>query len=85
MKLSNKHRKTLEAIFERPTRANIPWMDIEKLFIALGADIEEKGGSVIKVTLVGRQVFHRPHPQKEAKRYMVREVEDFLLMAGISL
>jgi hypothetical protein len=26
--------------------------------------------------------FHRPHPQKEAKRYQVREAREFLIKMG---
>ncbi|MFM5981015.1 MAG: hypothetical protein ACKO9I_10805 [Sphaerospermopsis kisseleviana] len=39
MELNNKHQKTLQDIFENPVRANIPWTDVESLFLALGAEI----------------------------------------------
>jgi len=29
--VNNKHRTTLQAVFERPTRADIRWSDIESL------------------------------------------------------
>jgi len=28
-------------------------------------------------------IFHRPHPEKEAKRYQVRAARDFLELIGI--
>jgi len=28
--------------------------------------------------------FHRPHPQKEAKQYQVRDARDFLTKLGIT-
>ncbi len=35
------HRKTLEAIFARPERADIAWRDVESLLVALGAEVTE--------------------------------------------
>ena len=65
MKVSAKHRATLEAIFADPFRAGIVWSDIEAMLGALGADLEEGRGSRVRVALNGvRAVFHRPHPHK---------------------
>jgi len=36
-----KHRKTLAAIFAKPTMANIKFSDIESLIKALGGEIRE--------------------------------------------
>jgi hypothetical protein len=81
--VDKKHRRTLEAIFERPERANIPWRDIEALFTALGAEISEGNGSRVRVALKGvRAVFHRPHPQKETNKGAVKSVRRFLEAAG---
>ena len=79
MKLSKKHQKILTAVFELPTRANIRWADIERLFAAVGADIAEGSGSRVRIKL-GDQVktFHRPHPGKEAKHYAVEATREFL-------
>jgi hypothetical protein len=78
--VNKKQRRTLEAIFAKPTRANISWKDIESLFVALDAEISERGGSRVAVVLHGvKASFHRPHPQKETKKYMVRDVRDFLI------
>jgi hypothetical protein len=80
-----KHRRTLEAIFERPERSNISWQDIEALFIALGAEVTEGRGSRVRVALHDvRAVFHRPHPQKETKKGAVKSVRRFLQEAGIT-
>lgn len=79
MNLTRKHRRTLAAVFDQPTRAHIRWVDIELLFRASGAEISEGAGSRVRVKL-GDQVktFHRPHPGKEAKRYAVEAVRAFL-------
>jgi len=67
--MDSKHRKTLEAIFEKPERANIAWREVEALFIALGAEISEGNGSRVRVALKDvRAVFHRPHPRKETNK-----------------
>jgi hypothetical protein len=82
--VDSKHRRTLEAIFEKPERANIPWSDIEALFISLGAEITEGNGSRRRVALNGvRAVFHRPHPQKETEKGAVKSVRRFLEAAGV--
>ena len=79
MKLAEKHRKTLITVFEVPTQANIRWADIERLFVAVGAEVTEGAGSRVRIKL-GDQVktFHRPHPGKEAKRYAVEAARTFL-------
>jgi hypothetical protein len=82
--VDSKHQKTLEAIFERPERANIPWRDIEALLIALGAEISDGNGSRRRVALKGvRAVFHRPHPQKETDKGAIKSVRRFLEAAGV--
>jgi len=82
--VDSKHLKTLEAIFEKPERANIAWRDIEALLVALGAEVSEGSGSRIRVALKQvRAVFHRPHPRKEASKAMVKSVRRFLEEAGV--
>jgi hypothetical protein len=80
----SKAKKTFDAIFDNPIRANIAWTDIENLFLSLGAEISEGRGSRVRVYLRGvRAVFHRPHPEKEASKGCVSSVRRFLLEAGI--
>ena len=82
--MDRKHRKTLEAIFEKPERANIAWRDIETLFIALGAEVSEGSGSRVRVALKDvRAVFHRPHPRKDTNKGAVKSVRRFLEAAGV--
>jgi hypothetical protein len=83
--MNQKHRRTLEAVFEDPVRSNIPWRDIEKMMEAAGADITEGAGSRVRVALNEvRAVFHRPHPQKETNKSAVRSVRRFLTEAGVT-
>ncbi|MFZ3191951.1 MAG: type II toxin-antitoxin system HicA family toxin [Moraxellaceae bacterium] len=78
------HKKTLSAIFASPTPATLEWRRIESLFLALGAQTVEGNGSRVRFELNGVIAsFHRPHPQKEAKPYQVRDAREFLTQAGV--
>ena len=82
--MQGKHRRTLEAVFENPVRADIRWKDIESLLGACGAEITEGRGSRVRVALRGiRAVFHRPHPRKETDRGAIVSMRRFLTEAGI--
>jgi hypothetical protein len=82
--MNTKHRKTLAAIFSRPTSTSIVFSDIEALIKALGGSVSEREGSRVKIELNGEQWrCHRPHPGKEAKRYQVEEVRELLERAGV--
>lgn len=82
--MNRKHQRTLEAIFSAPIRASINWKDIESLFNALGAKIEEGRGSRVRILLNEEEaVFHRPHPQKETDKGAVVSVRRFLENAGV--
>jgi hypothetical protein len=79
-----KQRKTLAAIFAKPTSASIVFADIEALIKALGGAVTEREGSRVKIELLGEQWrCHRPHPGKEAKRYQVEEARELLARAGV--
>jgi len=82
--MNRKHQRTLEAIFSTPVRASINWKDIESLFKALGANIQEGRGSRVRILLNEEEaVFHRPHPQKETDKGAVVSVRRFLENAGV--
>lgn len=82
--ISTKHRKTLRAVFAKPTLASLVFADIESLLVALGAVVHEREGSRVKITLKDEQWrCHRPHPGKEAKRYQVEEVREMLERIGV--
>jgi len=79
----DRHRRTLEAIFADPVRANVVWTDIEALLRSLGADLSEGRGSRVRIALNGvRAVFHRPHPQKETDKGALKSMRRFLTDAG---
>ena len=71
-------------IFHNPVKSSILWSDVESLFKALGACIEEGSGSRVCIYLNNIiAVFHRPHPQKETDKGAVKSVRQFLLNAGV--
>jgi hypothetical protein len=83
--MSQKHRRTLAAIFADPVRPNILWRDIEAMLLAGGAEITEGAGSRVRIALNGvRAVFHRPHPRKETDKGAVRSMRRFLTEAGVT-
>lgn len=83
--MNNKNRKTLHIIFQQDVPATLEWRRIEALLFAAGAKLIEGAGSRVRFELNGAiATFHRPHPQKEAKPYQVRDVRKFLENAGVS-
>lgn len=83
--MNSRHRKTLETIFSDPVNGNLEWRKIEALFLALGAVRTERAGSAVSFVLNDvRADFHRPHPDKEALRYRVKDARAFLTQAGIT-
>ena len=74
-----KQRRTLEALYAIPTRPNVRFSDVAALIVALGGEVREGSGSRVAFELKGKRVYlHRPHPGREAKRYQVEEVREFL-------
>lgn len=82
--MNRKQQATLDAIFARPTKADIRWSAIESLVRALGGDVSERAGSRVAITLNElTAVFHRPHPRPETKKGAVDAVRQFLTNAGV--
>ena len=77
--MKRKHQRTLERVFSRPTSGTIPWLDIEFLFKALGADVSERAGSRVAVVLFGEvRVFHRPHPSPDTDKGAINSIRNWL-------
>lgn len=83
--MNSKHRKTLEAIWTELANGNLEWARIEALLVALGCRVIEGAASSVTFDWQGHKKasFHRPHPGKEALRYRVRAVREFLQRMGI--
>ena len=82
--MNRRHQNTLNEILKTPVPTSLEWRRIETLFVALGAKTIEGKGSRVRFELNDIvATFHRPHPQKEAKPYQVRDARQFLQQAGI--
>lgn len=83
--MNSKHRKTLEAVFAKPTATALEWARIEALLLAAGCELIEGRGSRVRFAH-GTHVasFHRPHPAKEAKPYQVEDARAFLILIGVT-
>ncbi len=82
--MNNRHRKTLAAVFTDPVSGTIAWASVEALLLAAGARLVEGRGSRVRFEKDGEvATFHRPHPEREAKRYQIRDARDFLERIGV--
>ena len=82
--MNKKQSKTLTSIYEKPTRCDVSWRDVESLFKAIGSDVVEGEGSRISIVFNKRILnIHKPHPSSEMKKYAVEKVRDFLNIIGV--
>jgi hypothetical protein len=81
--MHKRHQKTLDDIFHKPDRKDIQWDDFIALLHALGANVTERGGSMIGVRLNNRYaVFHQPHPGNEIYPSDLKRIRRFLAETG---
>ena len=84
--MNSKQKKILHDIFEKPTKLNILWSDIEKCMLSLGATIRQSNGSAVVFVFQNSILpFHKPHPQKEAQKYQIAHLRKFLQAKGVKL
>jgi len=82
--VNSKHHKTLQAVFSSPVNGNLEWGRIEALLRAIGCQVIEGSGSSVTFEFQGKRAyFHRPHPSKEALRYRVLAIREFLQQIGV--
>ncbi|QBF25477.1 type II toxin-antitoxin system HicA family toxin [Pseudomonas tructae] len=83
--MNNNQRSTLKSIFSKPLPNNLEWARIESLLVGAGARVIEGRGSRVRFELNGViATFHRPHPDKDAKPYQIRDARLFLEQAGVT-
>jgi len=81
--MKRKHQKTLALIFKHPVSANIQWKDVVSLLDALGANVEEREGSRVLISLNGKDMIqHRPHPSPSMDKGAVASMREFLVICG---
>ena len=73
----------MQHIFEKPTRCDVKWSDVESLFKALDGEVRDGRGARIRVTVGERDLnLHKPH-KKDMKKSAVDLVRDFLVLLGV--
>ena len=82
--MNSKQQRTLKVVFAEPVNGNIEWVRIESLLAALGCRVVQGTGSSVSFEHQGRRAtFRRPHPGKEALRYRVKALREFLQPMGV--
>ncbi|WP_449434601.1 type II toxin-antitoxin system HicA family toxin [Pseudomonas putida] len=82
--MNTHQRTTLVAIFNKPVPKTLEWVRLESLLLSIGAKAIEGRGSRVRFELNGRvATFHRPHPDRHAKPYQLRDARQFLEQAGV--
>ena len=80
--MNHRHRKTLHAIFAHPVGANIDFKQVVHVLEQLGAEIDNKSGNRIGVTLNGHTVAFM-HVHHDLPKEEVIQVKKFLITCGI--
>ena len=80
--MNHSHRKTLHALFAHPISANIDYKSVVHVLEDLGAEIENKSGNRIGVTLNGHTVA-LTHVAHDLPKDEVVQIKKFLTSCGI--
>ncbi len=81
--MNHHHRKILHSLFAHPVSANIDFKDVNHVLTELGADIENKTGSRIEVSLKGQKAaFH--HVTHSVPKNEVMQIRKFLEACGVT-
>lgn len=80
--MNHRHRKVLHALFAHPINANIDFKDVEHVLTELGAEVDNKSGSRIGVTLKGHSAaFH--YGNHSVPKEEVIQIRRFLESCGV--
>lgn len=81
--MNHRHRKVLHALFAHPISANIDFKEVEATLRELGAEIENRHGARVAVSLNGHTaLFHNANhsvPKDE-----VVQIKKFLIDCGVA-
>ncbi len=80
--MNHHHRKTLHALFDHPMSGNIQFREVESVLQELGAELDNRSGDRIAVTLNGHTaVFHRA--AHDLPKDEVNRIRHFLEESGV--
>lgn len=80
--MNHRHRKTLHAIFAHPINSNLDYKAVVHVLEQLGAEVENKSGNRIGVTLNGHTVA-LTHVNHDLPKEEVVQVRKFLSACGV--
>ena len=80
--MNHKHRKVLAQLFAHPISSNIDFREVEHVLKDLGAEIENKHGNRIGVTLKGHTAAFT-HAHHDLPKEEVMQIRKFLTTCGI--
>ncbi len=84
--MNNKNKRTYDSIFTDPVPSDINWKDIEKLIESVGGQVSQGNGSRVRFKIGEvKATFHRPHPSPDTNKLTVKDIRDFLIIAGVKL
>ena len=81
--MSQKHDRTLAAIFKTPTAKTLRWNELAGLLKSIDCEMLQRAGS--RVMFVRGDVIariHKPHPRPELEEYQVKDAREFLIAIG---
>lgn len=81
--MNHRHRKVLHQLFAHPISANIDFNDVQSVLKELGAEVEDRSGARVAVTLKGHTVlFH--HANHSVPKEEVQQIRRFLIDCGVA-
>lgn len=80
--MNHRHRKVLHAVFAHPISANIDIKDVIHVLEYLGAQVDNKSGNRIGVTLSGHTAAF-VHAQHSLPKQEVVQIRKFLQSCGV--
>ncbi|HEX4893818.1 MAG TPA: type II toxin-antitoxin system HicA family toxin [Hyphomicrobiaceae bacterium] len=80
--MNHRHRKVLHALFAHPVSANINFKEVVHVLEELGAEVENKAGNRIGVTLNGHTAAF-VHAQHDLPKDEVAQIRKFLTSCGV--
>ncbi len=82
--MNTKQKKTLNLVFEKPTRTDLRYDDVKSLLFAAGSDMRKGRGSRVRFKQGACSVhIHSPHPKNVLPKYSVELIRDFLIQIGV--
>jgi hypothetical protein len=81
--LNNRHRDTLNQIFQHPVSHNVEWHAVVSLFEAVGSVDKHHDGKFV-LSVGAERIFVEPPPHKDIDAQTVLDLRRILTAAGYS-